>query len=272
MAVSIVAWRASPDARPASSTRRSSSRRVSSAMSNRRSWPAASSSARGTSSSRRHSSTTAGSAGSQLPPGLGGPGPLDEQRGSPVVQRAERPQVLAGHAQRLAAGGQDPGGIAAGQHAVGEPAGVVEDMLAVVQHQQDGAGGQMVGHLVDGVGGRALDAGGLGHRPGDVRPRRDRRQVDEHGAVGVLGVQAAGRRQGHGGLADAAGAAHGDQRGLPDQVDDAGDVAVPPDGGVAQPGAAPAGPGRRPRCRRSRPAGPCGRRRRTGSRGRGRSG
>ena len=124
-------------------------------------------------------------------------------------------------------------------------AGALEDVLAVVEHEQDRPVRQVVGDALDRLRGGALDAGGVGHRSRHVGLRRHRREVDEHDAVGVLGLQALGDRQGDGGLADAARPGDRHQRGGADPLDDAGDVAVAADGRVAQPRAAPPDCGRR---------------------------
>ena len=136
--------------------------------------------------------------------GLGGSGALDEQRRPRVVERAERPDVLTDDTERLPAGGENVRRIAVLQHPVDEGGGALEDVLAVVEHEQDGSIGQEIGDALDRLRGGALHAGGLGHRSRHVRLRRHRREIDEHDAVGVVGVEAPGDRHGDGRLADTA--------------------------------------------------------------------
>jgi hypothetical protein len=95
---------------------------------------------------------------------VGMPGPVDEQRHRfrPAVvsrmtrighgQRSQPVPRLAGHPQRLPAGGQHPDVIAGRQQAGAQPRGRVDDMLAVVQHQQQLLLGQRPGNRRGGRG------------------------------------------------------------------------------------------------------------------------
>lgn len=113
--------------------------------------------------------------------------------------------------QALAAGGQDMHLRRRAQDAFAERRNGVEQVLAVVDHQQ---------HLP-----LAQEARQAGHRfavvqrqveegrqvAGDHLRVVERRQVQQADAVAVLADQLFGDPQGHGGLADAAGADQGDE-------------------------------------------------------------
>ena len=111
-------------------------------------------------------------------------------------QRRHRPQRLPRDAERLAAGGEDAHARAVGQDAVGEPGARVDQVLAVVQHDQQPLVGQRGHEPPDRVGagrrrtphrcpsaparaGRARSAAPAaprpGRRPGPARPARHRR-------------------------------------------------------------------------------------------------
>ena len=75
---------------------------------------------------------------------------------------------LAVHPQRLAAGHQDPRLRAGVEDRVGQVGGGVEEVLAVVQHQQHLPGSQVGRQHSGSHGALTLDAGRLGDRARDV--------------------------------------------------------------------------------------------------------
>ena len=86
-------------------------------------------------------------------------------------QRRDRPAALALHAQRLAAGGEDGQGRAAGQEPFGEVCHRGGQVLAVVQHDQHGPAADVTGDRLGGIlTGSVGHAELAGHRSGhDVR-------------------------------------------------------------------------------------------------------
>src|SRR5262249_4127917 len=135
----------------------------------------------------------------------------------------DAPGHLAGDAERLAAGGQDAQAGAGAQQLVGQPSAGVEQVLAVVQHQQQQPVGQrrqqrvreeLPGHLrhPERAGRRARDEAGIGQR----------RQLDQPGAVGVGGGEVGGRGQRQSGLAAAARPGQRQQSRLAQASDDLG--------------------------------------------------
>ena len=120
---------------------------------------AASSTASGMPSSRRQISATAAALRLvEREAGLHRPRPLDEElhRGSLAaiassvdvarrqLERAQRPHLLAGDAERLAARRQDAHARAVAQQPLGEPAHRVDEVLAVVEHEHELADAQRV--------------------------------------------------------------------------------------------------------------------------------
>ncbi len=125
-------------------------------------------------------------------------GPAPPRGAGPAARRARRP--------RPAARGWWPGCCAVSPRASIRSTNrsrTVEHVLAVVEHQQDRPVGQVVGQSIDRLGRAALHTSGFGDGTGHVTAGRHRREVDEHGAVGVVGLQPLGDRQREGRLADA---------------------------------------------------------------------
>ena len=114
------------------------------------------------------------------------------------------PAVLAVHGEGLAAGGQHRDARALGDEPIGQAPGCLDEVFAVVQHEQQAAVVQCRDDAVLGCAAglrdpeRGRDGGwyrvGLG----------DRRELAEPGPVRVAGLASRGDRQGEPGLANAA--------------------------------------------------------------------
>ena len=102
----------------------------------------------------------------RVPGGLGGARAGRRQR-----QRRHRAQGLAGHAERLPAGGQDAHAGRVGQHPAGQPGHRVDQVLAVVQDQQQPLAGQRVGQPVQRRRGQGAAAVGHPAPPRGCRAR-----------------------------------------------------------------------------------------------------
>ena len=142
-------------------------------------------------------------------------------------QRLDRPGVLAVDAEALAAGGEDPDARPARDQRLHDGGGLVEDVLAVVEddEQVERAGpGQ-------GLGGAAVldrQAQGVGHRPGDGARLGEAAQRDEPRP----GLVDDARHPATASDSRVCHAARADQRHdtvLGEQPVDGGDVVVPPD-------------------------------------------
>ena len=134
------------------------------------------------------------------------PRPLDEQTLRVLrLERVQPPDGLAAYAQRFAARRQDPQAVARAQQRRCQLRAGVDHVLAVVEHQQHVAGGQVVAQrLGRGGPGAAADverAGDLGRR---VRVRTTRREIHEPDPVSASSDLTAGELHGEPGLADAA--------------------------------------------------------------------
>ena len=183
-------------------------------------------------------------------PGAYGRGPVGEQAyrlellgalGVRVLgrqrERRHGAQRLTGDADRLAAGGQDPDPGRGGQEPVGQPRDRVDQVLAVVQHEDEPLGRQGVDEPVqrlgdlpglqeaDRLGDADRDQHGLGH----VERTAYARQGDEPHAVGRRGGQPARGLAGEPGLAGAAGAGERDEPGRGEQLADAVDLLLAAD-------------------------------------------
>ncbi len=179
--------------------------------------------------------------------------PLRSVAGCGHGERRDRPERLAGDAERLAAGGEhgEPG--CGGQQALGEAGRVLDQVLAVVQDQQDVPARHGPGDPLDGPG-RVSRAGGHS----GVRRRAEGRQhgprhavraggVGEFGQPDVRGGQGrGGGGEGQPGLADAARAGQGDQPGAAQAFLNGRQVGVPADQG-GEPAGEDGGPGVRER-------------------------
>lgn len=143
-------------------------------------------------------------------------------------QRRHRDDRLAAHGQRRATRRQDAALRAFGEHRLHQSGGGVDDVLAVVQHQQRPPTAQEGHDPIDRahpprrLGTRAVSGRGrvhvhaqhpqdrVGERVGAVRTVQPV-ELDEPHAVGETVDESARDRQRHPGLADAAGADQGDE-------------------------------------------------------------
>jgi hypothetical protein len=143
-----------------------------------------------------------------------GAGALDEQ-GARVLgwQRRHRPALLAVHAERLPAGGQHRHRWAQPHHLVDQPCGRIQDVLAVVEHEQQSPVREVLDHgLLDREALALPHAQRHGHRVSDRAARAERGELAEPGAVGEPGPLPVGDRHGEPGLADSADSAERHQR------------------------------------------------------------
>ena len=213
MASCIVRWRGSLPLRIAFSTPKRWSRRWAiSATPIARARAAASSIASGIPSSRRQISTTSGAvAVVEHEGGVGGLGPSDEERDrgdlgqfaehqigaeqllGPGRQRVHRPEPLAGHRQRFPAGGDDRDGGCLAQDPRHQLGHGLDQVLAVVEHQQAVPGAQQID---DGIVDRArlpqVDVDGRGERRGRGVLVDDADQLHDVDAVLELGRRRCG--------------------------------------------------------------------------------
>jgi hypothetical protein len=162
-----------------------------------------------------------------------GPGALGEQDQSrvPVLgagrrgtlwigyrQRGNAPHVLSHHPEHLPAGAHHPESGRGAQRAVYESGAGVQQVLAVVQHQQqfpvpqvpdDHFGRRLVGGDIDaqGLGDRVPDHGAIGHWG----------EIDQPYAVSECPAQLPGNPDGEAGLTAAAYPGEGDQPGARQQ-------------------------------------------------------
>jgi len=163
------------------------------------------------------------------------PGPVDEQRhrvgrvrrrgavvtGSGQRQRRHPVNGLPADAERLSAGGQQMHPRAAPQDRVGGLGAAVDQVLAVVQHDQDVLRGQRIDQ---GPGDRPARLPGDPQRPGNRRRHRvlagDRRELHQPHPVTGSVQHLGGHLQAQPGLATPPGPGQGDQaRGLHQRPD-----------------------------------------------------
>jgi hypothetical protein len=116
--------------------------------------------------------------------------------------------AFAGYSQRLATRNQHAGAVGVAQNAVDELGDRLDDLLAIVQHDQESLAAEMLDDVRDRAPGDAE-----GHRRDAHHERRvlDRRQIDKDSSVAEGWAQGVGDRNGQGGLADASGAGDRDK-------------------------------------------------------------
>ena len=138
-------------------------------------------------------------------------------------QRRHAEGVLAGEAQRLAAGGQDREIGAVAEQAIREPARRVEEVLAVVEDEEHAPAPQRRHQHVEGRAPRrvvhAQDRGHRGHQEDRIG---ERRELDEPGAAGEIAREIGRHLHGQPRLPDAARPGERDQ---PGRADARGDLA-----------------------------------------------
>ena len=170
-----------------------------------------------------------------------GGGPLLEQpqRGVLGGSHAERGRVgqgegaevldrLAGHVEGLAGGRQQSDVGRAREDLLGQVGGGVDHVLAVVEHEQGGAAGEVVDEGV-GAGRRAGGPHGRTHGADHVAAVEGGHEVDEPHAVGVLAGEGAGDLDGEAGLAHPADARDGHEAVVGELGHHGGDVVLPAD-------------------------------------------
>ena len=187
---------------------------------------------------------------------LGGLGPLGEQAdGGDLPERVEpflaarrhrerrhRPHDLTGDAEGLTAGGQHVHARAPPQQQLDELAGRVQDVFAVVEHQQEVLRRQQLG---DGVGegpvGALLHVEGVGDGGGDRALLAHRSQLDEADPLRVRGRDGGGQPVGQAGLAHTAGPEEGEDAAGVEEAQGQLEVALPTDerGGLGRDGPSP---------------------------------
>jgi hypothetical protein len=146
------------------------------------------------------------------------------------AQRRHPPPRLAGNAEGLAAGCQDPEAGAAPEKRVRERGARVDEVLAVVEHEQEPPRPQVVDQrFVDGPVGLVGQAERGGDGPGDQRRRGDRRQIDEPDPVRVVARQPVGDLDREARLADPARPGQRDQAGHGEERADLGALRLAPD-------------------------------------------
>ncbi len=128
------------------------------------------------------------------------------------VERRHAVGALAGDAQQLAAGCQNRDGGAAAHQRFHHGGGGVDQVLAVVEHEQHFPIADRVRQRVGGnVAAPGVEAEHDGDRGGDQAGVRPRRQLDQPDVVAEGGQQGAGDLQRQPRLADAAGAHDSDR-------------------------------------------------------------
>ena len=158
-------------------------------------------------------------------------GPVDEQRlGLQAAERRHRVLLLAGDPERLARRGQDPDPGRRADEGGDRPGGRRQELLQVVEDEQQAAAGEV--RLYE-LGGRPV--GLLGDpqyscdRRRDERRVADRRELDEHPAVGEPVDDPFGDADREARLAGAARAGEGDDPRAGEEVRDRGDLGCAPD-------------------------------------------
>ncbi len=150
---------------------------------------------------------------------------------------AARVQRLADDAQRLPAGGQHAQPRAAAEQFLGEPGGGLDDVFAVVQHDQRLVGGDRLHQAAERVAGRLAyrfqrpvpPAERVEHGPRHVRRVGDRRQLDQPRPAGYAVGEPARRHARQPRLARAARPEQGDQPVAGEQPGEPAQVLVAPD-------------------------------------------
>ncbi len=166
--------------------------------------------------------------------GSRGGGTLEEElaRG-PVLERSKLLHVLRGQPQHAAARRQDPQ-LRGGLQQLGRRESARDEMLDVVEHEQQLALVQVLGHEVAPAGApRLAEPQGPPDGGKELRRVADRGEVDEDGSVRQLVAYGVCNLERHSRLPDAAGAEQGDQppAALDDEVVQLGDLPVAADRG-----------------------------------------
>ena len=126
------------------------------------------------------------------------------------AERRHLPDALGGDAQRLAAGGDDLESGRAGQQPLAQAGARVDQVLAVVQHQQHAAMPEGLGERVEQRPAWLLVDADDGGQPGhDVLGLPQVAELDEPGAVREVARDGVEQPEREPRLADAAGAAQG---------------------------------------------------------------
>ncbi len=127
-------------------------------------------------------------------------------------QRRDAILALARDLQPLAAGGEDAQGGAGGEQVVGEGGAGVDQVLAVVEDEERGPGGEEGGQGRQHRAARSFpQAEGGGHGDRDARGIGDRREFDKPEALREGGSEVGCKLQGEAGLAAAADTGEGEQ-------------------------------------------------------------
>ena len=135
---------------------------------------------------------------------------------------------LEGHPQPGPAGGQHDDARAGGQQSLDQGADPVEQVLAVVQHQEQVGAGELGDHRVRGRPPRLLpEPEGVRQRGAHHRRVRDRHQVDVAGTARMTAADVLGDGQGQPGLANAPRADGGDQPMLGESTREGGPLGRP---------------------------------------------
>ncbi len=161
----------------------------------------------------------------------GGPRAQHEQRrGVRERQRRHRPHLLAVDAERLPARGEHDDAGALRDEALRQPRGGVQDVLAVVEHEQQPAADEVLDdRLLDRRAVPLLHAQRDGDRVRDGAAVEERRQLGEPRAVGEPVALTARHLDREPGLPDSPDADERHQRGRPQPGRDRADRRVPPD-------------------------------------------
>lgn len=143
-------------------------------------------------------------------------------------ERPDRQLDLSGHGQRLPAGGHDPQVRAVAQHGFDEGGDRLDEVLAVVQHDEDVAGPEVADEQVGGPPGRGAAFHAQVQRVGDRVDQYlglgHRGEADQPGAVAEPGRGGAGRLDAQCGLACTAGPDQRDQPGVAQQIERPGQL------------------------------------------------
>lgn len=151
------------------------------------------------------------------------PGPGDRQRG-------ELQGLLARDAERLPAGGEDPQAGKGAQQPVCEHGAILEEVLAVVEHDEHPPIRQVLDEHIDRRLGRGdPDAVGVGERLTDQRGLVHIGELDEAHPAGEGPPYVEGDPEGEAGLPHPSHAGDGDQPGDREQTPGLGGLPPPPD-------------------------------------------
>ena len=157
-------------------------------------------------------------------------GSVDEERdrvgrhATVATERRDREVVLAGDTERLPGRGHDPDATGPGEERADRRRGHLEDVLAVVDHEQELPAGEGLGQRVDEgcITLRRDTEHGRDRRGHRVRVA-DRRELDEPDPVRELGCELGAGLDREPGLADAADAGQGHEPMFPDHLRDVAD-------------------------------------------------